>query len=81
MWDKVDKPNFLKTLIVVAIALILSFIGEAYFPEEKHFNFEKIPFFEGLFGIFGALVLFMVVKIVGFLVSRKEEDYDKYYSS
>lgn len=81
MWNKVDKPNFIKALVVVFVALLLSLLGEFYFHEEKHFAFENIPFFEGLFGIFGALFLFIVVKIVGLLVSKKEEDYDRYYSS
>ncbi|BAU23295.1 hypothetical protein THC_0910 [Caldimicrobium thiodismutans] len=81
MWGKIDKPNFLKALIVVVIAFLLSMVGEFYFHEEKHFAFEKIPFFEGIFGILGALFLFIVVKIVGLLVSKKEEDYDRYYTS
>lgn len=81
MWDRVDKPNFLRALIVVIIALLLSLAGEFYFHEEKHFAFENIPFFEGIFGILGALFLFIVVKMAGLLVSRKEEDYDRYYSS
>ncbi|MEZ0344252.1 MAG: hypothetical protein ABWJ99_05575 [Caldimicrobium sp.] len=81
MWDKVDKPNFYKAFIVVLIAFLLSLIGEFYFHEEKHFAFERIPFFEGIFGLLGALFLFIVVKVTGVLVSKKEEDYDKYYSS
>jgi TctA family transporter len=81
MWDKVDKPNFYKALVVVLIALLLSLVGEFYFSEEKHFDFEKIPFFEGIFGLLGALFLFIVVKICGVLVSRKEEAYDRYYTS
>ncbi len=81
MWAKVDKPNFVKSFVVVIIAFILSLVGEYYFPEEKHFAFEKIPFFEGIFGLLGALFLFIVVKICGAIVSRKEEDYDRYYTS
>lgn len=81
MLVKIDRPNFIKALIVVIIAFLLSLFGEFYFHEEKHFAFERIPFFEGLFGIVGALFLTLMVKIVGAIVSRKEEDYDRYYTS
>lgn len=45
MWGKIDKPNFLKALIVVVIAFLLSMVGEFYFHEEKHFAFEKNSLF------------------------------------
>lgn len=81
MWSRDDKKFIVLSLGVVLIFLILSIAGEFLFHEEKHFSFEKIPFFEGLFGIFGALFLTLVVKITGKIVSRREEDYDRYYTS
>ncbi|MFN3406970.1 MAG: hypothetical protein ACK40E_04490 [Caldimicrobium sp.] len=81
MLIKVDKKNFFRVLILVGITFILSLIGEKFFHEEKHFSFEKFPYFEGIFGLVGALFLTLIVKLTGALVSRKEEDYDRYYSS
>lgn len=81
MWTKEDKKNIRLSLVLFIIFLVLSIIGYFFFPKEKHFSFEKIPFFEGLFGLVGALFLTLVVKITGKLVSRKEEDYDRYYTS
>lgn len=81
MWTKQDKINFLKTLGIVIIAFLLSIVGEIYFHEEKHFAFERIPFFEGFFGLLGALFLTLVVKLTGHFVSKKEEEYDRYYTS
>ncbi|MFN3504900.1 MAG: hypothetical protein ACK4Y7_01640 [Caldimicrobium sp.] len=81
MLIKVDKKNFLRVILLVILTFILSLIGETYFHEEKHFSFEKIPYFEGILGLLGALFLTLVVKITGALVSRKEDDYDRYYSS
>lgn len=81
MWNKIDKKNMIQISLIVIIALILSLWGEFYFHEEKHFIFEEIPFFEGWLGILGALFLVLMVKITGAIVSKKEEDYDRYYSS
>ncbi len=81
MWNKLDKKSVLRALTIVIIAFFLSLLGAFYFHEEKRFFFEKIPFFEGWLGLFGALFLTFLVKIVGIFVSKKEEDYDKYYSS
>ncbi|MFN4131876.1 MAG: hypothetical protein ACK4GE_02225 [Caldimicrobium sp.] len=81
MWNKINKKHVVGTSLIVIIALMLSLWGEYYFHEEKHFAFENIPFFEGLLGLFGALFLTLMVKITGAIVSKKEEDYDRYYSS
>lgn len=80
MWDKADRKLRL-SLVLVILCFIFSVIGKIFFKEHEHFIFEKIPFYEGLIGFFGALILTLMVKLVGRLVSRPEDEYDKYYTS
>lgn len=81
MWDKVDRKIFKITLLLVVLCFGLSVLGKLFFREHEHFIFEELPFYEGLIGLLGALILTLVVKLVGRLVSRPEDDYDKYYTS
>jgi len=45
------------------------------------FLLKAFPFFAGLIGIIGALFITVVVKILGKIVSRGEDSYERYYTS
>lgn len=81
MWTKGDKKILKIALVLVILCFGLSVLGRLFFKEEEHFVFEKLPFYEGLLGLLGAFFLTLVVKLVGRLVSRPEDDYDKHYTS
>jgi len=81
MLNKQFKREMLISLIIVVLMFILSLYD--HFVHEHHhaFSFENLPFFAGLIGIIGALFITVVVKILGKIVSRGEDSYERYYTS
>jgi len=81
MFSKEYKNHILVVLLVVLFLFILS-IYDYFTHETSHdFSFENIPFFSGILGIFGAIFITLVVKLLGKIVAREEEEYDRYYTS
>jgi len=81
MLNKQFKRQFFISLLIVVLMFILSLYD--YLVHEHHhaFSFENLPFFTGLIGIIGALFITVVVKILGKIVSRGEDSYERYYTS
>jgi len=44
--------------------------------EQAVFPWHKVPFWEAIFGVLGALLLLVGVKVVGIIVNREETFYD-----
>jgi len=81
MLNKQFKREIFISLLIVVLMFVLSLYD--YFAHEHHhaFSFENLPFFTGLIGIIGALFITVVVKILGKIVSRGEDSYERYYTS
>jgi hypothetical protein len=81
MLNKHFKRKIFISLLIVVVMFILSLYD--YLVHEHHhaFSFENLPFFTGLIGIIGALFITVVVKILGKIVSRGEDSYERYYTS
>ena len=81
MLNKQYKRQIFIPLLIVVLMFILSLYD--YLVHEHHhaFSFENLPFFTGLIGIIGALFITVVVKILGKIVSRGEDSYERYYTS
>jgi H+/gluconate symporter-like permease len=81
MLNKQFKRQMFISLLIVVLMFILSLYD--YLVHEHHhaFSFENLPFFTGLIGIIGALFITVVVKILGKIVSRGEDSYERYYTS
>ena len=81
MLNKQIKRETLIALLIVLLMFILSLYD--YLTHEHHhaFSFESLPFFSGLIGIIGAIFITVVVKILGKIVSRGEDSYERYYTS
>jgi hypothetical protein len=81
MLNKQFKREIFISLLIVVLMFILSLYD--YLVHEHHhaFSFENLPFFTGLIGIIGALFITVVVKILGKIVSRGEDSYERYYTS
>jgi hypothetical protein len=81
MLNKQFKRQIFISLLIVVLMFILSLYD--YLVHEHHhaFSFENLPFFTGLIGIIGALFITVVVKILGKIVSRGEDSYERYYTS
>jgi hypothetical protein len=81
MLSKQFKRQIFISLLIVVLMFILSLYD--YLVHEHHhaFSFENLPFFTGLIGIIGALFITVVVKILGKIVSRGEDSYERYYTS
>jgi hypothetical protein len=81
MLNKQIKREILIALLIVLLMFILSLYD--YLTHEHHhaFSFESLPFFSGLIGIIGAIFITVVVKILGKIVSREEDSYERYYTS
>jgi hypothetical protein len=81
MLNKQFKRQIFISLLILVLMFILSLYD--YLVHEHHhaFSFENLPFFTGLIGIIGALFITVVVKILGKIVSRGEDSYERYYTS
>lgn len=81
MLNKQFRREILIALLIVVLMFILSLYD--YLVHEHHhaFSFENLPFFTGLLGIIGALFITVFVKILGKIVSRGEDSYERYYTS
>ncbi|MCC6026587.1 MAG: hypothetical protein LM575_06425 [Caldimicrobium sp.] len=81
MLNKQIKREILIALLIVLLMFILSLYD--YLTHEHHhaFSFESLPFFSGLIGIIGAIFITVVVKVLGKIVSRGEDSYERYYTS
>jgi hypothetical protein len=81
MVNKQFKREILIAFLIVVLMFILSLYD--YFVHEHHhaFSFENLPFFTGLIGIIGAIFISVLVKILGKIVSRGEDSYERYYTS
>jgi hypothetical protein len=81
MLNKQFKRQIFISLLIVVLMFILSLYD--YLVHEHHhaFSFEDLPFFTGLIGIIGAMFITVVVKILGKIVSRGEDSYERYYTS
>jgi len=67
--------NRLKISLLISI-LIVFILGFFVHPEhEAHYFWQKIPFFEGIFGFIGCVVLIIFSKGLGHLFLEREEDY------
>ncbi|NAZ29716.1 MAG: hypothetical protein GU354_00890 [Caldimicrobium sp.] len=79
------NKQFKRQIFISSFILVLMFILSLYdyLVHEHHhaFSFENLPFFTGLIGIIGALFITVVVKILGKIVSRGEDSYERYYTS
>jgi len=67
------KQAKLLVAIGIAIVLILGFLVHS--EHEAHHFWDKIPFFEGIFGFIGCVVLIIFSKGIGHLFLEREEDY------
>lgn len=67
--------NLLKTLYGCGVVLSI-FLG--FFIGYGHpvFPWHNVPSFDAIFGGLGALILLLLVKALGILVSRKEDFYE-----
>jgi len=81
MLNKQFKREIFISLLIVVLMFILSLYD--YLVHEHHhaFSFESLPFITGLIGIIGAMFITVVVKILGKIVSRGEDSYERYYTS
>jgi len=81
MLNKQFKREIFISLLIAVLLFILSLYD--YLVHEHHhaFSFESFPFFTGLIGIIGAMFITVVVKILGKIVSRGEDSYERYYTS
>ncbi|HDD35431.1 MAG TPA: hypothetical protein ENF30_01385 [Candidatus Desulfofervidus auxilii] len=65
----------IKVALFVSI-LIVFLLGFFVHPEhEAHHFWQKIPFFEGIYGFIGCIVLIIFSKGLGHLFLEREEDY------
>ena len=65
----------LKTLYGFGVALSI-LLGFFIAPEHAVFPWHRVPLWDAIFGMVGALFLLAVVKAVGIVVSREETFYD-----
>jgi len=65
----------LRTLYGFGLALSILF---GFFIKHEHaiFPWHKVPLWDAIFGVLGALLLLAVVKAIGMIVSREETFYD-----
>jgi hypothetical protein len=81
MLNKQFKREIFISLLIVVLMFILSLYDYLVHEHLHAFSFENLPFFTGLIGIIGALFITVVVKILGKIVSRGEDSYERYYTS
>jgi len=67
----------MKMMIGLLAALSLLVFADFFIPKEHAvLPGESLPGFYALFGLLSAVLLFIVSKILGFLIQRKETYYD-----
>jgi hypothetical protein len=81
MLNKQFKREIFIALLIVVLMFILSLYDYLIHEHHHAFSFEGLPFFAGLIGIIGAIFITVVVKILGKIVSRGEDSYERYYTS
>jgi hypothetical protein len=66
--------KILKYVFLIGIGLSI-LLGLFFRPEHPHFWWEKIPFFDAIFGFFGCIVIVLGSKALGHHGIQKDEDY------
>ncbi|ODS36785.1 MAG: hypothetical protein A7315_04490 [Candidatus Altiarchaeales archaeon WOR_SM1_79] len=68
-------PRYLKRLFFILIILC---IPAGFLTQHEHavFLWHKIPSADAMFGVLGALLILLAIKIVASFASRKEDFYD-----
>ncbi|OUW06420.1 MAG: hypothetical protein CBD16_00205 [Betaproteobacteria bacterium TMED156] len=71
------KENIKKLWILMIIILFLTIIIQIIFPVHGHFEIEESFAFASWFGFFSCILMIIIAKILGLLIKRPENYYNK----